>query len=145
MRTRQTGFTLIELIVLMVVFFGSVVALLSVSIEAGRRVADVDVSGRAMQLAQQRAETILADRRNPQRNYVSIPLQAASCVSASAACAYPIENPLPGTDLVRSVLISDASASALCPNPTSGCKQVTVTITRRGRTVASVMLVLANS
>lgn len=145
MRTRQAGFTLIELIVLMVVFFGSLVALLSVSIEAGRRVADVDAAGRAMQFAQQRAEAILADRRNPNRNYASIALQAASCNSISAACAYPLENPLPGTDLTRTVQITDASASPLCPNPASGCKQVTVTITRHARPVASVTLMLANS
>ena len=145
MHTQQTGFTLVELIVLMVVFFGSLVALLSVSIEAGRRVADVDASGRAMQFAQQRAESILADRRNPNRNYAGIPLQAASCMSVSATCAYPIESRLAGTDLVRSVHISDASASSLCPNPASGCKQVTVTITRGARTLASVMLMLANS
>lgn len=142
---RNQGFTLIEMIVMMVVFFGAVVSLLSVSREAAQRVADVDASSRAMQYAQQRAEMVLADRRNPNRNYAYVPLQNASCASVSASCAYPIENPLAGTALVRSVQITDASSSALCPVPASGCKQVLVTMTRSGRTVATVTLLLANS
>lgn len=142
---RPQGFTLIELIVMMLVFFGSVVALLSVSQEAAQRVADVDAASRAMQYAQERAEMVLADRRNPNRNYAYVPLQSASCASLSASCAYPIENPLAGTSLVRSVQITDASANALCPVPASGCKLVQVNLSRNGRTVATVTLLLANS
>ena len=144
-KQQPGGFTLIELILLMVVFFGSLLGLLTVSREAAQRVADADASSRAMQYAQERAEMILADRRNPNRNYAYVPLQSASCASVSASCAYPIENPLTGTALVRSVQITDASASALCPVPASGCKQVLVTMTRSGRTVATVTLLLANS
>jgi len=142
---RMQGFTLIELIVMMIVFFGSVVSLLSVSREAAQRVADVDAASRAMQYAQERAEMVLADRRNPNRNYAYVPLQSASCASVSASCAYPIESPLTGTSLVRSVQITDASAHALCPVPASGCKLVLVSMSRSGRTVATVTLLLANS
>lgn len=88
---------------------------------------------------------VLADRRNPNRNYAYVPLQSASCASVSANCAYPIENPLAGTSLVRSVQITDASANALCPVPASGCKLVLVTLSRSGRTVATVTLLLANN
>ena len=139
------GFTLIELVIMIIVFFGSVVALLSVSREAAQRVADVDASSRAMQYAQERAEMVLADRRNPNRNYAYVPLQSASCASVSATCAYPIESPLSGTSLVRSVQITDASANPLCPDPTSGCKLVLVTLSRNGRSVATVTLLLVNS
>ncbi len=139
------GFTLIEMIILMVVFFGSLVSLLSVSREAAQRVADIDASSRAMQYAQERAEMVLADRRNPNRGYAYVPLQSASCTPVSASCAYPLENPLTGTSLMRSVQITSASSSALCPIPASGCKQVLVTLTRSGRTVATVTLMLANS
>lgn len=145
MRLTMRGFTLIELIILMVVFFGSVVSLLSVSREAAQRVADIDASSRAMQYAQERAEMVLADRRNPNRGYATVPLQSASCATVSASCAYPIENPLTGTSLMRGVEITNASSSVLCPVPASGCKQVLVTMTRSGRTVATVTLMLANS
>ena len=144
-RTHTAGFTLIELIVLIVVFFGSLLALLSVAIEAARRVADADASARAMQYAQERAETILADRRNPNRNYAYVPLQSASCAVLSASCAYPLENPITGSALARSVQITNASAHPLCPNPTLGCKLVLVSITRSGRNLALISLLLANA
>lgn len=142
-RTRQ-GFTLIELVVLMVAFFGSVVALLSVSREAALRVAEVDAAARAAQYAQERAETVLADRRNPNRGYAWVPLQSATCSNPSASCAYPLENPVAGTGLTRSVAVANASSSALCPNPALGCKQVQVTVSKGGRTLATVTLLLAN-
>lgn len=138
------GFTLIEMLVLIVVFSGSLVALLSVSRESGRRIAEVDASARAMQYAQERIETVLADRRNPNRGYAAVPLQAATCAALAANCAYPLENPLAGTPLVRSVQITDASASAACPNPSNGCKQVLVTLTHNGRKLASLAALLAN-
>ncbi len=144
-KQQPGGFTLIELILLMVVFFGSLLGLLTVSKEAALRVADADAASRAMQYAQERAEMILADRRNPNRNYAYVPLQSASCVTLSASCAYPLENPISGTSLTRSVQITDASASALCPNPAAGCKLVLVTITRSGRSIALVSLLLANA
>lgn len=144
-RYRARGFTLIEMLVLIVVFSASLVALLSVSQEAARRIADVDASARAMQYAQQRIEAVLADRRNPNRGYAAVPLQAASCSVPSVSCAYPLENPIPGTTLTRSVQVTDLSASASCPNPGNGCKQVLVTVSRNGRTLASLAALLANN
>ena len=138
------GFTLVELLVLIVVFSGSLVALLSVSRESARRIADVDASARAMQLAQERIETVIADRRNPNRGYAYLPLQAASCVLPSSSCAYPIDNGLPGSGLSRSVQISDASSSSSCPVPAAGCKQVQVNVTKNGVLLASLTALLAN-
>ncbi len=143
--TTADGFTLIELLVLIVVFSGSLVALLSVSREAARRIAEVDASARAMQYAQERIEMVLADRRNPNRGYAYVPLQAASCTTPSANCAYPIENPVTGTSLVRSVAITDVSAASNCPNAGNGCKQVLVTVTQSGRKLASIAALLANN
>lgn len=139
------GFTLIEMLVLIVVFSGSLVALLSVSRESARRIAEVDASARAMQYAQEKIETVLADRRNPNRGYAFVPLQSASCNMLSASCAYPLENPIPGTQLVRSVEITDTSAGSSCPNPANGCKQVLVTIIYEGRKLASLAALLANN
>ncbi|MEO0316787.1 MAG: hypothetical protein RL404_464 [Pseudomonadota bacterium] len=141
---RAHGFTLIEMLVLIIVFSGSLVALLSVSQEAARRIADVDATARSIQYAQQRMETVLSDRRNPNRKYAYVPLQLATCASVAANCAYPRENPITGTNLVRSVQITDASASPSCPNPSAGCKLVVVTVTQNGRTLASVGALLAN-
>lgn len=139
------GFTLIELLVLIVVFSGSLVALLSVSREAARRIGEVDASARAMQYAQERIETVLADRRNPNRGYAYVPVQAASCTTVSATCAYPVENPVTGTSLVRSVQITNVSAGGSCPVPSAGCKQVLVTVTQNGRKLASIAALLANN
>jgi type II secretory pathway pseudopilin PulG len=143
-RCVPRGFSLIEMLVLIVVFSGSLVALLSVSRESARRIAEVDASARAMQYAQERIETVLADRRNPNRGYAFVPLQAATCAAPAANCAYPLENPVTGTALSRSVQITDASASSACPNPGNGCKQVLVTITQNGRKLASLAALLAN-
>ncbi len=150
-RTRQSasnavrGFTLVELVVLIVVFSGSLVALLSVSRESARRIAEVDASARAMQYAQERVEMVLADRRNSNRGYTYVPLQSASCNAVSASCAYPYENPITGTSLARSVQVTDISANSACPNPANGCKQVLVTVTKSGRTLASLAALLANN
>lgn len=138
------GFTLIEMLVLIVVFSGSLVALLSVSRESARRIAEVDASARAMQYAQERIETVLADRRNPNHGYAAVPLQTATCTTLAANCAYPLENPIAGTSLVRSVEITDASVGSACPNPSNGCKQVLVTMTHNGRKLASLAALLAN-
>ena len=131
--------------VLVVVFSGSLVALLSVSRESARRIAEVDASARAMQYAQQRVEMVLADRRNPNRGYAYVPLQVASCHTVAADCAYPFENPITGTSLARSVQVTDVSGSSACPNPSSGCKQVLVTVTQGGRKLASLAAMLANN
>jgi len=139
------GVTLVELVVLIVVFSGSLVALLSVSRESARRIAEVDAGARAMQFAQERVEMVLADRRNPNRGYLWVPLQSASCSTLSASCAYPLENPMAGTSLARSVQITDASTSSACPNPSSGCKQVLVTVAQNGRKLASLAALLANN
>lgn len=139
------GFTLVELVVLIVVFSGSLVALLSVSRESARRIAEVDASARAMQYAQERVEMVLADRRNPNRGYAYVPLQSAGCNAISASCAYPYENPMTGTALSRSVQVTDISGSSACPNPANGCKQVLVTVTQNGRKLASLAALLANN
>ena len=144
-RDVDRGFTLVELVVLIVVFSGSLVALLSVSRESARRIAEVDASARAMQYAQERVEMVLADRRNPNRGYAYVPLQSASCNVVSASCAYPYENPITGTSLSRSVQVTDISGSSACPNPSSGCKQVLVTVTQNGRKLASLAELLANN
>ncbi len=144
-RAALHGFTLIEMLVLIVVFSGSLVALLSVSRESARRIAEVDASARAMQYAQERIETVLADRRNPNRGYAAVPLQTATCTVLAASCAYPLENPIPGTSLVRTVQITDVSTSSACPNPSNGCKQVLVVITHNGQRLASLAALLANN
>ncbi len=145
MPVRPAGFTLIEMVMLIVVFSGSLVALLSVSRHAAQRIAEVDASARAMQYAQERIETVLADRRNPGRGYAYVPIQSSSCASLSASCAYPMESPVTGTSLVRSVQVTDISAGGSCPNPANGCKQVLVTVTQGGRKLASLAALLANN
>jgi len=125
------GFTLIELIVLIVVFFGSVTSLLSVAIEAAKRVGENKDSSLAIQLAQEKAEIILSDRRNPGLGYVSV---------ASSA-----ENPVSGfSDFSRSTVVTDAPSNPLCPSATAGCKLVVVTVSKNSQTLATVTFMFAN-
>jgi type II secretory pathway pseudopilin PulG len=134
-RSRAHGFTLIELVFLIVVFFGSVIALLSVVAEAAKRVGENDDYAKATQLAQEKAELILTDRRNPGRDYAYV-----------TSAAYPTESPVSGYgDFVRAVAITDYSSNALCPSATNGCKLIVVTVSKNGATMATVTLTLANS
>ena len=128
------GFTLIELIVLIVVFFGSVTSLLSVAIEAAKRVGENKDSSTAIQLAQEKAEIILSDRRNPGLGYAYV-----------TAGNYGLENPVPGfSDFSRSTAVTDASSNTLCPSATAGCKLVVVTVSKNSQTLGTETFMLAN-
>lgn len=129
------GFTLIELIVLIVVFFGSVTSLLSVAIEAAKRVGENKDSSIAIQLAQEKAEIILTDRRNPGLGYAYV-----------ASNPYSAENPVSGffSDFSRSTEVTDAPSNPLCASATAGCKLVVVTVSKNSQTLATVTFMLAN-
>ena len=130
----QRGFTLIELVFLIVVLFGSIVAFLSVSGEAGERVADNNDKAKAVQLAQEKLEQIISDRRNPDRDYSYI---ASANYSAETLTA-------PFVGFSRTVTISDASSNAACPSSSLGCKLVVVTVTKSSVTLASATLMIGN-
>ena len=132
-RTRR-GFTLIELVFLIVVLFGSIVAFLSVSGEAGERVADNNDKAKAVQLAQEKMELIISDRRNPDRDY--------SYITSGAYSAETLTAPFVGFS--RSVTVSDASSDAACPSATLGCKLIVVTVTKSSVTLASATLMIGN-
>jgi type II secretory pathway pseudopilin PulG len=134
-RRGNSGFTLIEMVFLTAIFFVAVVSLTAVLGEAAERITDNDSSAKAAQLAQEKAEAILTDRRNPGRDYAYV-----------TSAAYPTENPVSGyTGFTRTVSITDFSSNALCPNATMGCKLVVVTVAKNSITLATVTFLLARS
>lgn len=128
LRGGARGFTLIEMIVLIVVFFASVTSLLAVAIEAGKRVGENNDSVIAMQLAQEQAEYFIALRRRDY-NLVVPALPAATAV--------------PGySGFTRTNSVSNCTANFL--GMTNGCKIVAIDVTKGGTLLASVRLLLAN-
>ena len=131
---RNTGFSLVEVIAVIVLLGVGVVAILSM-FSSGTRTIGANVDSQiATQLAQQRAEQILADRRNPTRGYGYV-----------IAGNYGPETPVTGfPNYNRAVAITTPFASAACPAAPVNCKQVVVTVTSAGVNVAnaSFMVVL---
>jgi prepilin-type N-terminal cleavage/methylation domain-containing protein len=131
---HQRGFSLIELVFVIVVLFGSIVAFLSVSGEAGERVADNNDKAKAVQLAQEKIEQIIADRRNPDRDY--------SYIATANYSSETLSSPFSG--FTRTTTITDASSNAACPSATLGCKLVVVNVVKSSVTLASVTLMIGN-
>jgi len=125
----ERGFTLIELIILIVVFFGSVTSLLSVAIEAAKRVGENNDSVIAMQLAQEQAEYFIAVRR---KDYNLI-LKLVS-TDPTVVTGYP--------GFTRSYSISDCSANYL--GMINGCRFVAIDVAKGATLLATVKLLLAN-
>ncbi len=132
---KARGFTLIELILMIVVFFGSVVALLSVSINAAQRVGENKDSALALQLAQEQAELVLAVRRSGYNN-VSTQFPSATAVSVPGYSGYS-----------RSVAVTICTATQQTTwGLSNGCEIVDIRVTNAAatQTLATVTLLLAN-
>jgi prepilin-type N-terminal cleavage/methylation domain-containing protein len=127
------GFTLIELIMIMVVL-GIMGAFLASTMAQLPRGLEVDtVAQTASQLAQQCSERVLARRRSsaPGQGYASI-------VIASDPCAG-----LPNLGYTVTGTVDLSGSDPPCP-PLASCKQVTVTVTRNLVTVAKTVFVLVD-
>lgn len=129
---RQAGFTLFELVLVMAVTAIGAVALLSLFSGAALTLEGNFAVQTAAQLAQEKAEQVLGDRRNPARGYDYV--QAAS---------YPAEDPVPGfTGYTRSVAVTGYGGPA-CPAG-ARCKQVVVDVQQGGVLRARLTLMLAD-
>ena len=137
MKTRHAmqGFSLVELIAIIVVLAVGIVSLLQVFGTATRTISN-NVDGQlGAQLAQERAEQVLADRRNPARGYTYV-----------KTANYPAEASVTGfANYARSTAISNLAGGA-CANAVTNttCKQVVVTVTRGGQKVGEVALMVAD-
>jgi len=116
---RNAGFNLIEAIAVIVLLGVGAVAILSL-FASGTRSIGMNVDSQvATQLAQQRAEQILADRRNPTRGFGYI-----------TNARYGAETPVVGfPNYNRTVAVTTPFVSPACPAAPANCKQVVVNVT----------------
>lgn len=131
MNSRERGFTLIEL-VMIIVALGIMGAFLSTTLTQLPRPLTVNEGAQtASQLAQQCSERILEQRRNPLIGFT--PIASGICVGLPVLPGYAI------TDVVDAAFVGGA-----CPGAVGTCKRVTVTVTRNAVTVATTDFVLVN-
>jgi len=129
-RTRQSGFTLLELVmVIIIVALSSVPILGQFTQVAGSTLLDEDIQT-AAQLAQERAEGILALRRD--LGYTAIANGTTSEVLTGNYSGY-----------TRRVTVSEPPAGGGCA-PGAVCKGVVVSVDRGGVNRAEITFVLVN-
>lgn len=117
--STRTGLTLVEAITAMVIIAAAAPALLiALSTASGNRT-DALFASRARWLAAERLEDVVADLHSPTRGYSWI-------TSANYAAEMSLEG-LPGFS--RTTEVTEVSADLSTPQPGSGIKLVTVTIT----------------
>lgn len=140
-RHRMQGFSLIELVAIIVVLSVGIVSLLQVFGAATRTIGN-NVDGQlGAQLTQERAEQLLADRRSldPAKGY-SAPSLALGTVNEVPVTAFP-------NYWRRTVISTIASGVSPCPAGAT-CKQVLVTVARTGnpitQPVGQVVFMLVN-
>jgi prepilin-type N-terminal cleavage/methylation domain-containing protein len=135
MNARQRGFTLIELVAIIVLLSIAGTAILGMFGQVGRSLTTNQDTQTGAQLVQEKAEQILADRRNAARGFAWI-----------VAANYPAETPISGfAAFDRSVTISDITTSPPCPVTTAGtCRQVVVRVSMGLVTVAQNTFMVVN-
>jgi len=128
-RTGMQGFSLVELIAVIVLLSVGLVSLLQVFGTATRTIGS-NVDGQlGAQLAQERAEQLLADRRSldPARGYNAPSLAVPSTVNEVPIAAFP-------NYWRRTVISAIAPGTNPCPAGAT-CKQVSVTVVRTGQPI----------
>ena len=129
-RHTQHGFTLLELVmVIMLVAIASIPILGQFSQAASSLVTD-EIIQTAAQLAQERAEGLLADRRVS--GYAAVPTGTVNDVLTGAYSSYS-----------RSVTVTSPPAGGGCAGGAS-CKGVVVSVDHSGRTRAEIAFVLVS-
>lgn len=117
-RSLCKGFSMIELIIVLLVVSIAAVGMLALFSGAGQSLTINEDTQTASQLGQECAEHTLAARRNPKIGYSAI--NNAICDTLPA--------PLPG--FARTVSVADLTTSPPCTVSTAGtCKSVTISIT----------------
>lgn len=127
-RTGMRGFSLVELIAIIVLLSVGLVSLLQVFGTATRSIGN-NVDGQiGAQLAQERAERVLVDRRVRGYSYM-------------LAGNYPNESPIAGfPNYARTTTFSPLTVAPCTPGGT--CQQVVVTVTQAGQLVGEITLMV---
>ncbi len=127
---EQQGFTLLELVmVIMLVALASIPILGQFSQASGTLLTD-EIIQTAAQLAQERAEGLLADRRNT--GYAAVPTGTVNDVLGGAYSSYS-----------RTVTVTSPPCGSGCAAGAT-CKEVVVSVDHSGRTRAEVTLMLVS-
>jgi len=127
----QSGFTLIELIAVIIIIAIAAVPLFSLFSQAGFSLLTDEKIQTATQLAQERAEYLMAVRRN--RSY------------ADPEVSTPLTENLTGNynGYTRITAITDPFAGPACPGGAT-CKQLAVRVDEGGQARAEITFVLVN-
>ena len=129
-RIAQQGFTLLELVmVIVLVAVASVPILGQFSQISGSLLTD-EIIQTAAQLAQERAEGLLADRRTA--GYAAVPVGTINDVLAGAYASYS-----------RTVVVTQPPAGSGCAAGAT-CKEVIVSVDHSGKTRAEVTYILVS-
>ncbi len=127
------GFSLIELVVVIVVVSIAAVVLLGLFGGIAKSLGSNEDIQTAAQLAQECSEHVMAVRRNPAQGFAAVTNTVCDVLPA----------PLPG--FTRTVAVTDLTASPPCTVTAAGtCKQVVVSIAKVGLTPAAVTLMVIN-
>lgn len=128
--TAQRGFTLLELVmVIMIAALASVPVIGQFSQVTGSLLLDEGIQT-AAQLAQERTEGILADRRD--QGYAAVPVGTSTDVLAGNYAGYN-----------RTVTVNEPPAGSGCAAGAS-CKEVIVSVDRGAGTLAELTLILVS-
>ena len=129
-RRRATGFTLVELVMVIVLLGIAAVAILSGYGQVARSLSTNSDLQAGMQLARECGEYLIAQRRdNPAMGY--------SGLKGSAICS-ALPNPL---GLSVAVTFTDPYKGAACPGT---CKLASISVTQGTKTLDTASLMLAN-
>lgn len=148
---RAEGFTLIELVIVMLIISFGLLGLTGMFTTAATSLTANEMAQKLTQYAQECAEKVTATRRNDTLGFAAPSLIAGTVgTPLSAICNTPTDAPagtmpLMDSGFARTVVIADVIGTGTpCPLDTSvNCKTVTITATKSGQpsTVIDVMLV----
>lgn len=128
--TPQQGFTLLELVLVIVVVALASVPILGQFSQAGQSLLLNETIQTAAQLAQERAETLLAVRRD--QGYAAVPPGTGSEVLTGNYSGY-----------TRTVTVNEPPLGTGCAVGTS-CKEVLISVAHSGKPRAALTLMLVN-
>ena len=143
MRARSAGVILIDLIILIVVFAGSLIAILAASGDAAKRLGENQASTAAALSAQRVIEAVLALRRDPLVGYAKIPSYSGAC-SGFRLSGASTGSPLGGlTGTLACDLTISAYAVSPCGSAGVDCRKVTVAVRQNTDKLAELTVLLA--
>lgn len=120
---RTSGFTLIELVIVMIVISAALLGMMATMGNATRSLSTNETLQQAAQYAQECAEKVIATRRD--EGFTSTNLNTNICSTANL--------PAMAAGFTRTVTFQDVSGTGSgtdpCPSGTNNCKNITVTVT----------------